>query len=59
MIANPLVEAVSQPWQVYAYAGGMAVVFSTGQSNQTDISSDDGQFQRLSNAYLANPARLP
>lgn len=40
-------------------AGGMAVVFSTGEPNQTDISSDDGQFQRLSNAYLANPARLP
>lgn len=24
MIANPLIEAVQQPWQVYAYAAGMA-----------------------------------
>ncbi len=40
-------------------AGGMAVVFSTGEPNQTDISSDDGQFQRLSNAYLLAPAALP
>ncbi|WP_303978350.1 DMT family transporter [Dongia mobilis] len=26
MLASPLVEAVQQPWQVYAYAAGMAVL---------------------------------
>ncbi len=40
-------------------AGGLAVVFSTGESHQTNILTDGGQFQALSSAYLAAPAALP
>jgi hypothetical protein len=40
-------------------AGGLAVVFSTGAGGQTDITTDGGQFQSLSGAYLAAPATLP
>jgi len=34
-------------------------VFSAGNGYQTDISTDGGEFQALSGAYLAAPARLP
>jgi hypothetical protein len=39
--------------------GGLAVVFGTGNDYQTSITSDGGQFQSLSAAYLAAPAALP
>ena len=39
--------------------GGLAVVFSTGEIHQTNITTDGGQFQALSGAYLAAPAALP
>ena len=40
-------------------AGGMAAVFSPGHPTQTTITSDGGQFKRLSTQYLAAPAALP
>ena len=40
-------------------AGGLAVVFSAGDGNQTTLSTDGGQFQALSSAYLGAPATLP
>lgn len=39
--------------------GGLAVVFSTGEVHQTNITSDAGEFQSLDNAYLTSPAKLP
>jgi hypothetical protein len=39
--------------------GGLGVVFSNGSANQTDITTDGGQFQQLSQEYLASPAQLP
>ncbi len=39
-------------------AGGVGVVFGSGEVNQTDITSDGGQYQSLSTAYLASPAAL-
>ena len=39
--------------------GALAVVFGTGNDFQTNITTDGGQFQSLSGAYLAAPARLP
>jgi len=35
------------------------VVFSAGADHQTDITTDNGQFKSLSQAYLAAPAALP
>jgi hypothetical protein len=40
-------------------AGGLAVVFGTGNDFQTSVYSDGGQFQSLDAAYLAAPAPLP
>ena len=40
-------------------AGGMAAVFSPGHFTQTSITTDGGQFQRLSRQYLTAPAALP
>lgn len=40
-------------------AGGVGAVFSPGQSDQTNIQTDGGQFQTYSKAYLAAPAALP
>lgn len=40
-------------------AGSVAVVFSAGHPTQTNITSDGGQFKRLSTQYLAAPAALP
>jgi hypothetical protein len=40
-------------------AGGLAVVFGAGDSNQTILTSDGGQFQALSSAYSSAPAPLP
>jgi hypothetical protein len=39
--------------------GGLGAVFSQGAGNQTGIDTDGGQFQRLSEQYLAQPAPLP
>jgi hypothetical protein len=39
--------------------GGLAVVFGSGNNFQTSITTDGGQFQSLSAAYLAAPALLP
>ena len=40
-------------------AGGVGAVFSPGNSVQTSINTDGGQFRRLSTSYLASPAALP
>jgi hypothetical protein len=40
-------------------AGGVGVVFSPGHATQTNITTDGGQFKRLSTSYLAAPATLP
>jgi hypothetical protein len=40
-------------------AGGLGVVFSTGENHQTNITTDAGQFQSLDSAYFASPAKLP
>jgi len=39
-------------------AGGLGVVFSGGESHQTLLTTDGGQFQSLSTQYFANPAPL-
>jgi len=39
--------------------GGLGVVFSNGDGQQTSIGTDGGQFQSLSGAYMAAPAVLP
>jgi hypothetical protein len=39
--------------------GGLGVVFGTGENHQTNITTDAGQFQSLSGAYLAAPATIP
>lgn len=42
-----------------AAAGGIGAVFSPGHTSQTTITTDGGQFKRLSASYLAKPAPLP
>ena len=49
---------LKHPSQLTA-AGGLGVVFSAGDSNQTTLATDGGQFQTLSGAYLSAPAALP
>ena len=39
--------------------GGLGVVFGTGENHQTNITTDGGQFQALSGAYLGAPAAIP
>jgi hypothetical protein len=39
--------------------GGLAVVFGAGETSQTNITTDNNQFQNLSLQYLANPQPLP
>jgi len=39
--------------------GVLGVVFGDGESHQTNVASDGGQFQELSTQYLAAPAALP
>jgi hypothetical protein len=39
-------------------AGGVGVVFGSGEIHQTDLTTDGGQYQQLSTTYLANPAAL-
>jgi hypothetical protein len=55
---NRVDHFLTHPAEVVA-AGGFAVVFGAGADTQTAIPTDGGQFQRLSAAYLANPAALP
>lgn len=40
-------------------SGGFGVVFGIGMDTQTQITSDGGQFKRMSSAYLSNPEYLP
>ena len=40
-------------------AGGVGVVFGAGWGTQTNITTDNGQFKTLSDAYFAKPAPLP
>jgi hypothetical protein len=40
-------------------AGGLAAVFSAGDDEETNITTDGGQFKILSAEYFANPAALP
>ena len=40
-------------------AGGLAAVFSAGDDEETNITTDDGQFKTLSAEYLAHPAVFP
>ena len=40
-------------------AGGLGVVFSAGEVNQTTINTDGGQFKTLSTNYFIKPASLP
>lgn len=49
---------LNHPQELVA-AGGVGVVFSPGQARQTNITTDGGQFKRLSTQYLASPAALP
>jgi hypothetical protein len=49
---------LKHPSQLTA-VGGLGVVFSAGDSNQTTLATDGGQFQTLSRAYLSAPAALP
>jgi hypothetical protein len=38
--------------------GALGVVFGAGAGNETDITTDNGQYKTLSTAYLAHPAPL-
>jgi hypothetical protein len=49
---------LTHPGQLTA-VGGLGVVFSTGETHQTNITTDSGQFQLLSGSYMAAPAALP
>jgi hypothetical protein len=49
---------LTHPSQLTA-VGGLAVVFSAGDGNQTSLATDGGQFQALSGAYLNAPTPLP
>lgn len=40
-------------------AGGLGAVFSPGHTSQTNVTTDGGQFKRLSTRYLAKPVPLP
>jgi hypothetical protein len=49
---------LTHPSQLVA-VGGLGVVFSSGETHQTDLTTDGGQYKTLSTAYFANPAPLP
>ena len=55
---NRLHYFLTHPAELVA-AGGLAVVFSSGETHQTNITTDMGQFQSLDSAYLTAPAKLP
>jgi hypothetical protein len=43
----------------FAAAGGIGAVFGTGAGNQTDATTDGGQFKNSVTGYYASPAALP
>jgi hypothetical protein len=45
--------------QEFVDAGGLGVTFGTGAANQTDITTDGGQFKTAVTKYFAAPAALP
>ena len=45
--------------QEFVDVGALGIVFSPGQSEQTNITTDGGQFQQACVAYMANPTPLP
>ncbi|MGC2221078.1 MAG: hypothetical protein WA624_01230, partial [Methylocella sp.] len=49
---------LTYPSQLVA-VGGLGVVFSAGNDDQTNITTDGGQFGTLSTAYFAAPTTLP
>jgi hypothetical protein len=55
---NQMHYFLTHPAELVA-AGGLGVVFSTGESHQTNITTDAGEFQLLDSHYFAAPAKLP
>lgn len=55
---NRMPYFLTHPGQLAA-ARGLGVVFSTGDNNQTNITTDGGQFQLLDSEYFRAPAKLP
>ena len=55
---NHVQYMLTNPTQ-YTAAGVFAIVFSGGGSTSASITTDGGQFARLFQAYLANPAPIP
>jgi len=45
--------------EVFVAAGGIGAVFGKGADDQTDLTSDGGQFQKAARAYYAAPVALP
>lgn len=43
----------------FAAAGGIGAVFGTGAGNQTDATTDSGQFKKAVTGYYVSPAALP
>lgn len=43
----------------FAAAGGIGAVFGTGAGNQTDATTDNGQFKNAVTGYYTSPAALP
>jgi hypothetical protein len=43
----------------FVAAGGVGVTFGTGAGNQTDITTDGGEFQTAVTQYFASPIALP
>jgi len=43
----------------FVNAGGVGVVFGTGAANQTDVTTDGGQFKTAVGSYFAAPVALP
>jgi hypothetical protein len=43
----------------FVAAGGLGAAFGTGASNQTYITTDDGQFRQAVSNYFASPTALP
>jgi hypothetical protein len=45
--------------QEFVDAGGVGAAFGTGAADQTDVSTDGGQFDKAVKAYYAAPVALP
>jgi hypothetical protein len=52
------VHYIFQHVDEYAAAGGVAAVFGTGAANQTDVTTDGGQFKAAVASYFAKPLAL-